>query len=132
MSKLEKLKPSKSLATLSYTAKISIMMIDKIKQEFPKVDLNDLRNDKRLLKFTMDILEHIIKDQKEFSDKNAVKAIDKTELIVTVILSLFDNITPSEKEDIKSTISFIVEEFYIIDPSFFSRCVKSVRKVFHM
>jgi hypothetical protein len=127
--KIDKIKIASSLNEISYAVLASKLAVTYIKKKFPHFEnLESLKKNKQIIKGIMKIIDTILKDKAVFTDREAVKKLDKVQICIN-ICKIILVLTPEEEEIALEDIKFIVEEFYK-KKSFFLSLFKRLRRLF--
>ena len=108
MDKLQKVIPKNNLAITAEYSKIVALLVDKIREEFKNMDLNEIKKDSiNLIVFIAELVELSI-DEKLMS-KKVSKKVNKNELVLDIVKCLFPNLSEQEIVQFQNMLQFCID-----------------------
>lgn len=108
MEKLEKVLPRNNLIITAEYSRLVALLVEKIKEEFKNLDLNEVKKDAiNLIIFVADLVEYSI--QEKLMSKKVSKKINKNELVIDVVKCLFPSLTEAEIIQFQNLLQFAID-----------------------
>lgn len=108
MDKLDKVIPKNNLAITCEYSKLVALLVEKIREEFKNMDLNEIKKDSiNLIVFIAELVELSI-DEKLMS-KKVSKKVNKNELVLDIVKCLFPNLSEQEIVQFQNMLQFAID-----------------------
>ena len=117
------------LQLLSVSARLTDEVVQRVEHEFRGVDLNVLKRDSaNLVLFVVELVEGLSRDGNY--SKKALRKIDKTELVLSVLRRLYTSLTAEELDTFERQLLFVIDAKLARVESSASRLCRRARSFF--